>query len=201
MIRLYHKLTSNSHALQLLVLLIVAAMIAFAGIMLFMSRPEPAIITINPPLPTATNAPTATPSPILVYVTGAVQQPELTFELPFGSRVADAIAAAGGFTDQANKTLVNLAGILRDGDQVHVPALTDGGAVELPTPSGGAKVFVNQATLEELQALPGVGPALAERIVNYREGVGRFAVLADLDNVPGIGEATLEKWRDLIVFD
>lgn len=166
-----------------------------------MSRPEPAIITISPPIPTATNAPTATPSPILVYVTGAVQHPERTFDLPFGSRVADAIAAAGGFTDQANKTLVNLAGILRDGDQVHVPSLIDGDVVELPTPSGGAKVFVNQATIEELQMLPGVGPALAQRIVSYREGVGRFADLVDLDNVQGIGEATLEKWRDLIVFD
>ena len=169
--------------------------------MLFRSRPEPAVITINPPLPTATDAPTATPSPILVYVTGAVQNPELTIELPFGSRVADAVDAAGGFTDSANKTLVNLAGILRDGDQVHVPSLTDNAAVELPTPSGGAKVFINRATIEELQALPGVGPALAERIVNYRDSVGQFADLPELDNVPGVGEATLEKWRDLIAFD
>ena len=169
--------------------------------MLFRSRPEPAVITIHPPLPTATDAPTATPSPILVYVTGAVQNPELTIELPFGSRVADAVDAAGGFTDSANKTLVNLAGILRDGDQVHVPSLTDNAAVELPTPSGGAKVFINRATIEELQALPGVGPALAERIVNYRDSVGQFADLPELDNVPGVGEATLEKWRDLIAFD
>ena len=169
--------------------------------MLFRSRPEPAVITINPPLPTATDAPTATPSPILVYVTGAVQNPELTIELPFGSRVADAVDAAGGFTISANKTLVNLAGILRDGDQVHVPSLTDNAAVELPTPSGGAKVFINRATIEELQALPGVGPALAERIVNYRDSVGQFADLPELDNVPGVGEATLEKWRDLIAFD
>ena len=115
-----------------------------------MSRPDPAIITINPPLPTATDAPTSTPSPIRVYVTGAVHHPEQTFDLPFGSRVADAIDAAGGFTDQANKTLVNLAGILRDGDQAHVPSMTDVGTAQLPTPSGGAKILVNQATIAEL---------------------------------------------------
>ena len=192
---------SPANFLRVFVLLIIVVLISFGGVMLFRSIPEPAIITIYPPLPTATAAPTATPSPILVFVTGEVQQPENTFELPFGSRVAEAIAAAGGFTDLANKTLVNMAGILRDGDQVHVLSTIAGEAVELPTPSGGAKIFVNRATIDELQALPGVGPALAERIAQYREEAGPFSELADLDNVPGVGEATLEKWRDLIVFD
>lgn len=170
--------------------------------MLYLSRPEPTTITINPPLPTATIAPSATPGPILVYVTGAVAQPESTHELPHGSRVQDAIAAAGGFTDAANQTLVNVAGILRDGDQVHVPSMDhQPSELTLPTPSGGDLLYVNTASESELLALPGVGPALAQRIVAYREGVGRIGSFADLDKISGIGEATIAKWRDLIAFD
>lgn len=181
-------------------LLVLAALIAFGATMLFLSRPEQATITIHPPVPTATESPTSTPSPILVYVTGEVLNPETTHELPYSSRVSDAIEAAGGFTDMANRTMVNLAAVLRDGDQVHVPS-ADSEAPELPTPPGGAIVYVNSASAVELQSLPGVGPALAERILQYREQSGRFAGLADLDNVPGIGEATLEKWRELVAFD
>lgn len=192
---------SQPHFLSIFVLFIIVVLISFAGVMLLFSRPEPTVITINPPLPTATHAPTATPSPILVYVTGEVLQSELTIALPYGSRVADAIAASGGLTELANRALVNMAGILRDGDQVHVPSLTTSGVGELPTPSGGTKIYVNHATVDELQALPGVGPALADRIVQFRKESGPFTRLVDLDEVPGVGEATLEKWRDLIAFD
>ena len=191
---------AQSSLLSAFALLVLAALIIFGGIMLFLSRPEPATITIHPPVPTATEAPTATPSPILVYVTGAVRNPETTYRLPYASRVSDAIEAAGGFTEMADRSLVNLAAVLRDGDQVHSPS-ADSAAPELPTPPGGAMVWVNSATAEELQTLPGVGPALAERILQYREQTGSFTVLADLDNVPGVGEATLEKWRDLVAFD
>ncbi len=136
--------------------------------------------------------------------------PETTFELPFGSRVQDAIAAAGGFTDSANRTLVNLAGILRDGDQVHVPTLDESGddhgdeqssELTLPTPSGGELLRINRASEKELLALPGVGPALARRIIAYRDEMGRIANFADLDKISGIGEATIAKWQDLIAFD
>lgn len=170
--------------------------------MLYLSRPEPTTITINPPIPTATTAPTSTPGPILVYVTGAVIRPESTHELPFGSRVQDAIAAAGGFSEAANKTLVNVAGILRDGDQIHVPARDErDSALTLPTPSGGELLRINSASEIELQGLPGVGPALAERILAYRDEYGRIDGFADLDKISGIGEATIAKWQDLIAFD
>ncbi len=192
----------SSSKLTIVVYLLVIIFMAFGGTMLYLSRPEPTTITIHPPLPTATHVPTATPGPILVYVTGAVNLPESTHELAFGSRVQDAIAAAGGFADSANKTLVNVAGILRDGDQIHVPALDEGGVgLTLPTPSGGELLRINRASEEELLKLPGVGPALAGRIVAYRDEMGSIDSFAELDEISGIGEATIAKWQGLIAFD
>ncbi|MCY4537081.1 MAG: helix-hairpin-helix domain-containing protein [Chloroflexi bacterium] len=192
----------SSPKLSIVVYLLVIIFMAFGGTMLYLSRPAPTTITINPPLPTATNAPTATPGPILVYVTGAVMLPGSTHELPIGSRVLDAIAAAGGFADSANKTLVNVAGILRDGDQIHVPSVDDRTlGLTLPTPSGGELLRINTASENELLSLPGVGPALAARIVAYRAQTGRIDSFAELDEISGIGEATIAKWQDLIAFD
>lgn len=187
----------------LVAFIIVGVLIVGSGALLLSSRPEPVQITIHPPIPTTTPHPTATPSPILVYVTGAIEQPETTVEIPHDSRVLDAINAAGGFTDNADKTLVNLAGILHDGDQVHVPAIIHSSTeVEnLPTPSGGTIIYINSATLAEIETLPGVGPALAQRIIDYRTANGAFTRLEDLDNVSGIGEAILNNLRDLIAFD
>lgn len=182
--------------------LLLAIAIASSGMLLLYSRPEPVHITIKPPAPTLTPAPTATALPILVYVTGEVLHRGTQQFLPYGSRVSDAVAAAGGFTDLADRERVNLAGVLRDGDQVHVPSIEAnraGGA--LPTPSGGSLVNVNTATLEELVALPNIGSVTAQRIIEYREQVSPFATLADLDQVPGIGSSTLEALQDLVRFD
>jgi len=190
----------SSSKITIVVYLLAIIFMAFGGTMLYLSRPEPTTITTNPPLPTATNAPTATPGPILVYVTGAVILPESTHELPFGSRVQDAIAAAGGFADSANKTLVNVAGILRDGDQIHVPSVNEQG-LTLPTPSGGDLLRINTASENELLSLPGVGPALAGRILAYRDEIGSIDSFDELDKISGIGEATIAKWQDLIAFD
>jgi len=135
-------------------------------------------------------------------VTGAVILPESTHELPFGSRVQDAIAAAGGFANSANKTLVNVAGILRDGDQIHVPSVDEQSlGLSLPTPSGGDLLRINTASENELLSLPGVGPALAGRIAAYRDEIGSIDSFAELDKISGIGEATIAKWQDLIAFD
>ncbi|MDE2818937.1 MAG: helix-hairpin-helix domain-containing protein [Chloroflexota bacterium] len=192
----------SSSKITIVVYLLAIIFMAFGGTMLYLSRPEPTTITINPPLPTATNAPTATPGPILVYVTGAVILPESTHELPFGSRVQDAIAAAGGFANSANKTLVNVAGILRDGDQIHVPSVDEQSlGLSLPTPSGGDLLRINTASENELLSLPGVGPALAGRIAAYRDEIGSIDSFAELDKISGIGEATIAKWQDLIAFD
>jgi competence protein ComEA len=179
--------------------LIVAVAIIGGAILLLATRPQAVQITINPPLPTATAEPTVTPAPIVVYVTGAVATPESMITLPPGSRVQDAIDAAGGTTESANLEAVNLAQILHDGDQVHVPE--QGAETVLATPSGGAIVHINSATLEELEMLPGVGPAMAQAIIDYREANGPFADLAALDEVSGIGPGVLEDLEGLIAFD
>ena len=175
--------------------------IVFGSILLYLSRPEPTKITILPPQPTITPAPSATPAPIQVYVTGAVAEPESMVTLPYGSRVEAAIAGAGGFTESADKASLNMADFLRDGDQVHVASLDEAESPALPTPMGGVKLRINSASFEALQTLPGVGPALAQRILDFRDARGRIQRLSDLDDVPGIGDASLQRWRDLIVFD
>lgn len=190
------------------------SLIVVAGALLWVSRPEPVAITIHPPpptdtpMPTATSEPTATPGPLQVYVTGAVKKPQQTYILPAGSRVADAVEVAGGPTDDADLTHINLAGFLRDGAQIHLPALAEDDIVlatpidsDSAEPIAGEKVRINSATQSELEALPGIGPVTATRIINYREQAGDFAGLDDLDEVSGIGPATLENLRDLVVFD
>ena len=178
---------------------LIALAIIGGSVLLILTQPGPVQITINPPIPTATPLPTATPSPLTVYVTGAVGQPETLLILAPGSRVQDAIEAAGGFSVSADRERVNLAQILRDGDQIHVPELNE--AVALPTPNTGGVVHVNTATVEELATMPGIGPSLAQRIIDYREANGPFTSLADLDAVSGIGESTLENLADLVAFD
>ncbi|GAB5494834.1 MAG: ComEA family DNA-binding protein [Phototrophicaceae bacterium] len=195
---------STSPMITVIAFAILVIGIIVGGIFIMMSRPEPVMITINPPLPTATLSPTSTPEPITVYITGAVNNPQTTHTLPFNSRVEDVIALAGGLTDDANLDLVNLAGIVRDGDQIHIASLTDDTAIietDLATPSGGGVIFINTATLEELQTLPGIGATTAQSIIDYRTENGNFSSLDDLDNVSGIGESTLETLEPLISFE
>ncbi len=185
-------------------LIIVAIGSGIAALLLY--RPAPTVITIIPPAPTTTPLPTATPGPLHIYVTGAVANPMKVYVLPPGSRVQDAISAAGGASDNADLVGVNLAQTLRDGDQVHVPELSAsssrskvGVAETTATPNG--PVHINTANSDELQRLPGVGPAMAQKIIDYRNQYGPFRSMADLDNVPGIGPAKLKDWEGKIAFD
>lgn len=185
------------------------------GLALLLLTPPPAVeITILPPPPTATAEPSATPAPLTVYVTGAVGQPDQMVRVAAGSRAADAIAAAGGLTADADRTRVNLAAVLRDGDQIHVPAVNDvpvrngipaenaiSADAALPTSSAGMILNINTATLDELIALPRIGDSLAAAILAYRTANGPFADLDALDAVPGIGPALLETLAPLIRFD
>jgi len=143
---------------------------------------------------------TSTPGTCTVYVTGAVNRPETLVSLPLGSRVQDAIQAAGGATDAADLARINLGQILNDGDLVYVPPLMEE-PIQTPTPNHLPLVHINSATLQELQTLPGIGPTLAQAIIDYRAQNGPFRSLADLDNVPGLGPTKLEAIREQLVFD
>ncbi len=146
---------------------------------------------------------------IVVHVSGAVASPGVV-SVPSGARVADAVAAAGGVDRSADVTAINLAAPLADGDQVVVPQAPAGGGSDMagspavgtggPVSGGiGDKVALNQAGAAELETLPGVGPVIAQRIVAHREANGPFRAVEDLLDVPGIGEATLAGFRDLVV--
>lgn len=147
-------------------------------------------------VPLAESSASVEPAPgdIYVHVLGAVERPGL-YVLRADSRVVDALAAAGGSTDAAELAGVNLARRVEDGEQILVPVV---GAVADPSapPSGDGTVDLNTADQAALEELPGIGPALAERIVAWREDNGRFRTVDDLLAVPGIGEKVLEGLRD-----
>ena len=135
-----------------------------------------------------------------MHVVGAVRRPGL-YRLRDGTRIADAVARAGGATRSADLALVNLAAPLADGAQVLVPRRGAGrGAGRSWRTGGGAlrgRCSLNTATLEQLDALPGVGPVTAQKIVDYRQEHGAFSSVDELDAVPGIGPARLEQLREL----
>ena len=131
---------------------------------------------------------------ITVHVAGAVASPGVV-QVAAGCRVGDALAAAGGVLPEADLARVNLAAPLADGQQVVVPATSAGGGAV----AGDGRVQLNLAGADELETLPGVGPVLAERIVDYREEHGPFTVVEDLLDVPGIGEAKLAALREAVL--
>jgi competence protein ComEA len=115
-----------------------------------------------------------------------------------GARIADAVAAAGGATGKADLSLVNLAAPLADGEQVVVPArgtaAASGGAASPTTP-----LDLNTATAEQLDSLPGIGPATAQKILDYRQAHGAFHSVDELDAVPGIGPARIAQLKGLVI--
>ena len=139
-------------------------------------------------------------TPLLyVHVVGAVRRGGL-FRLRDGSRVADAVARAGGPTRHADLTSVNLAAPLVDGQQVVVPRRRAPGSAGtvVGVPGAGTKVSLAAATVDQLDELPGIGPVTAQKIVDWRTTHGPFRSVDDLDDVPGIGPARIEQLRDLV---
>lgn len=137
--------------------------------------------------------------PIVVHVAGAVLQPGV-YELPDGARVHEAVLAAGGAAPEADTDQLNLAAVLADGQKVYVPregeqVVTDGGGGAGGSATPQAVVSINRASAQELEALPGIGPVLAGRIVTYRTANGPFRSVDDLLNVSGIGPKLLEQLR------
>ena len=152
--------------------------------------------------------PAPTPEPLRVHVAGAVVRPGV-YDLDEGSRVADAVDAAGGFVVEADQNALNLAAFLEDGERLDVPyvagfvpdeqqgfvVVTEG----TPSPlAGNDLININTASIDELDQLPGIGETTAIRIIDYRTVNGPFATIEDIINVSGIGTATYEEIKDLI---
>jgi competence protein ComEA len=156
----------------------------------------PPVAIVRPPAP----AHVAATAQLVVDVAGAVQRPGLV-HLAQGTRVADALAAAGGVTAKADVALVNLAAPLADGEQVVVPARGVGsaGAAAAGPGSPPAPVDLNTATPEQLDTLPGIGPATAAKIVDFRQQHGPFHSVEELEAVPGIGPARIEQLKGLVL--
>jgi comEA protein len=137
---------------------------------------------------------------LTVHVAGAVNSPGL-YEVPEGSRVADALSKAGGAAPDAVLDNLNLAARLKDGQKVLVPRRAEappGAGTAVQGGSGSAAININTAGVDELDKLPGVGPSLAKRIVEYREKNGGFSSVEELDSVTGIGPSKLESLKDLV---
>lgn len=183
-------------------LFLVLFSVVISGLVLFQVRrpqPPPPII-LDTPTPPASPEPTPTPRPLRVYVSGAVHQPDV-YPLAPDSIVKDALLAAGGPIDEADLDRINLALPVVDGQHVYVPRLgEENPPVQPPSrlPAMGGKVNINTADKVALESLPGIGPVIAQRILDYRQAHGPFAQAADITNVSGIGPATFEKIQDLI---
>ena len=162
------------------------------------------------PDPGATQTPgTTTPVTVTVHVAGQVVHPGV-YAVPAGARVADAIVAAGGPSAEADAEQLNLAARVADAERIYVPkqgeaVATDAGPAPPPGPAPGpasaaaaGPLDLNTATAEQLEALPGVGPATSKAILAYRSSHGRFRSVTELLDVPGIGPAKLEALRPLV---
>jgi competence protein ComEA len=142
-------------------------------------------------------------SRLYVHVAGAVRRPGL-FRLPSGTRVAAALERAGGPTRRADLTLVNLAARVQDGQQIVVPVagavggVTGGAAADGSGDLPGARIHLSTATAEQLDEVDGIGPTLAERIIEYRDAHGVFRSVDELAEVEGIGEKRLATLRDAL---
>lgn len=141
------------------------------------------------------------PPPVVVHVAGAVVQPGI-YTLPPGSRINDAILAAGGVTDSAITTYINLAALIEDGQQVLVPQKS---STTLPDLNSNIRmgnesilVNINTASQGQLESLPEIGPVTAQRIIEYRETYGPFLAIEDIQKVEGIGIHTFEAIESLI---
>jgi competence protein ComEA len=170
---------------------IILGVLLGTGILFMVTRPPRG----NP----ITLLPAPTPAPITVFVSGKVNQEGL-YVLPVGSRVNDAIQAAGGFLGDANSGVLNLAEILEDGEQINVPGLStpDAGNHFQPETRATGLVDINIASLEELDSLPDIGPITAQDILDYRRANGPFASIEAIMDVPGIGQGKFDLIKELI---
>lgn len=180
------RLRAGAVVLLVLVALGCAVLVAALG-----DRGPATVLDRSEPQPAAD----FTAATIVVHVLGAVAYPGV-YELPANARAIDAIAAAGGFAEQADRGQLNLARFVADGEQLRVPLIGET-PPDAPGTTGG-KVNLNTADAAALETLPRVGPALAARIIAWREANGSFTAIEDLMAVTGIGEKTFAGLRDLV---
>jgi comEA protein len=176
-----------------IVLVLLIALIGIGGGVLFYKQ------TARPPLEILLPTTTAvTTTELKVYVSGAVARPGV-YTLRQGERVVDALDAAGGPTENADLTRINLAAKVKDEQQIYVPKPGE----SLPQESSGQpqKININTASAELLDTLPGIGETRAQTIVNYRKEHGDFKRIEDLVEVAGIGSSTYENLKHLITVD
>jgi competence protein ComEA len=136
-----------------------------------------------------------TVSYVYVYVCGAVKQAGLV-ALPEGSRIADALEAAGGYAEDAKWDVVNLAEIVQDGQMIRFPSLDE---VVYPETDGDPRIDINSADVDTLTSLTGIGKSRAQGIISYREKEGPFSSIEDIKNVPGIKDSIFEQIKEEIV--
>jgi competence protein ComEA len=178
--------------------------VAVAAFLAWQARPSADPVAVRPapsaaPL-SALSAPTSAGA-VVVAVSGRVRRPGLV-RLPAGARVADAVDAAGGALPGTDLSFVNLARKLVDGELVVIGVTPPPGTVDTaggPSGAAGGRVNLNTATMAQLEALPGVGPVLAQRIVDFRTRHGPFRSVADLRQVDGVGDARYTQLKDLVV--
>lgn len=194
---------------------VLGIVLTIVGMTLF-KQTQPAPIVILPPAPTATAVPTETPGPVQVFVNGAVIQ-EAVYTLPTGSLAQDAIEAAGGFADDANVAVVNLAQPMFNGAQVYVPfnaennatptavifteSAANNGLSKQASPSADGLVNINSADAAQLETLPGIGASTAQKIIAFRGENGRFTTIEEIMDVPGIGQGKFDQLQALITVD
>jgi competence protein ComEA len=199
---IFERLPRRHTALLLLVAIVVLAVVgkrlAAAG-----TAREPGAQAASLSADAGSGSGAAAAPRLVVYVVGAVRRAGLV-RGPEGARVADALERAGGPGRRADLTLVNLAAPVADGQQIVIPVRVAVGGVAGGSAGGGAaagvgaKVSLASATLEQLDALPGIGPVTAQKILDWRQSHGPLRSVDDLDAVPGIGPARIEQLRDLV---
>jgi len=161
------------------------------------------VAPLPPPPPQGAGVTGLPAARVVVDVVGAVRRPGL-YRLEQGTRIADAVARAGGATGKADLSMVNLAAPLADGEQVVVPkrgaagAAAGAGAAGAGAAATTGPVHLSTATLEQLDSLPGIGPVTAQKILDYRTKHGAFTSVDELDAVPGIGPSRMDQLHDLV---
>ena len=201
-------------------IIIIIAIIIISGIIFYVynsnkidnSTLEDEILVANNSTEKTKEENTEEKNKIIIHITGAVKTPG-SVKLDEGSRIEDAINKAGGLTEDADISKVNLAYILEDGTKIKIPSSLDVGDLQddvLSNDSGeeiieedekktqSSSLNINKATEQDLQKLPGIGPSLAYRIISYRNENGKFSTVEDIKNVNGIGDSKYENIREYI---